>query len=1050
MAQLKQLSAGSSQIIMMMFRDKNNAPIKADSVHVKGSIFTGSGKPFEFEVNKGVCTNCKIQNDMLLFNIVPLLGLGQMQVYTQTYLGDTKAITGTYISENQQKLGVEVVQKGTFLSDRQGAMWVDVYLPIEINDAAQIPWVPAGADEQWIKDYLDKYVKTPAFAATLAALGGASKNLSNVDAKDFEKKAKDGNFAQNDLADVDLAKLKEKGLAAGLADAKNPISPTEFDRMIKQNAAFIALSKTAHPATAGKTNEQIKALFYANRQEVQKGVNLNTDPYNKSTTLLLVYQMSNNQTIQQTLPPVSDNRIIILELIQEPGAANYKAIISPAGGESIDGANTPITVTSNGIAGIFLPIQNENTWDFIPWYKTIDSSLTTSDEQGNIVLQTKNLRFKKPFYIEYDSDTDEANVNLGDVPFLFNDKITKKSFKATEVGSMDGTVRIAQVGNGQTPDGDPIYKADLSVVPEKDAEGILAMLGNDELVNSKYPKSRLWFSDLKVKGGIAVYQDMQKKSFVIQDIDPQDDPNISGGTTFLIGLYIEPTQYGDNRITQDGWIRLEFVDDTDTPLLDVNGNPMAVQIDYNAGDEQRKELYLGECQAKAYTDVHLRIETNFPNEELLSIGANSCVLIQSVGKDYGVGKALLAFMAFTGYQVKMNNKYYGYNSLNLARTLIFPEPETEINNDVTYMGDNTYLSVKTAAKVSISNNQLIVKDNNKDLPVFSLFKRYNRFDTFVCRGKNYKATVKITDKQNAFVVALMKYTGSENVAPTPELVSYNNDQPQFNAGWSISDKLFISEDAVSGIHEATKTFVVPTEAKEFAVIIFPNTSQIPTTMVLNDFEGDITPWFNRMVITDSSHISEKYLEYQKDYAKFVVMTPAGDASYRYTYNKTAGNIPLGIKKGLALVSNNNAWADPGASDPNKVQGDLLAEADGIITIQYSGQAYNETSTMNEANFWAVKVAPDGSLTEVPNSRYSTTIEANRKIAKNIQSKSISFPIQQGESVRFLANSNIDDGFYLQSGTDGKPLFEVVVNFKEMVGMPFIPDELEKGATEFYE
>lgn len=187
--------------------------------------------------------------------------------------------------------------------------------------------------------------------------------------------------------------------------------------MIKQNAAFIALSKTAHPATAGKTNEQIKALFYANRQEVQKGVNLNTDPYNKSTTLLLVYQMSNNQTIQQTLPPVSDNRIIILELIQEPGAANYKAIISPAAGESIDGANTPITVTSNGIAGIFLPIQNENTWDFIPWYKTIDSSLTTSDEQGNIVLQTKNLRFKKPFYIEYDSDTDEANVNLGDVPF---------------------------------------------------------------------------------------------------------------------------------------------------------------------------------------------------------------------------------------------------------------------------------------------------------------------------------------------------------------------------------------------------------------------------------------------------------------------------------------------------------------------------------------------------------------------------------------------------------------------------------------------------------
>lgn len=91
MAQLKQLSAGSSQIIMMMFRDKNNAPIKADSVHVKGSIFTGSGKPFEFEVNKGVCTNCKIQNDMLLFNIVPLLGLGANAGLYANFFGRCKS-----------------------------------------------------------------------------------------------------------------------------------------------------------------------------------------------------------------------------------------------------------------------------------------------------------------------------------------------------------------------------------------------------------------------------------------------------------------------------------------------------------------------------------------------------------------------------------------------------------------------------------------------------------------------------------------------------------------------------------------------------------------------------------------------------------------------------------------------------------------------------------------------------------------------------------------------------------------------------------------------
>ena len=171
-------------------------------------------------------------------------------------------------------------------------------------------------------------------------MGGASKNLSNVDAKDFEKKAKDGNFAQNDLADVDLAKLKEKGLAAGLADAKNPISPTEFDRMIKQNAAFIALSKQRTRQQQERQTSRLRRLFYANRPKRYKkgGKSEIQTRTTKVQTLLLVLsdeQQPNNSN--RTLPPVSDNRIIILELIQEPGAANYKAIISPAAGEVLMG-----------------------------------------------------------------------------------------------------------------------------------------------------------------------------------------------------------------------------------------------------------------------------------------------------------------------------------------------------------------------------------------------------------------------------------------------------------------------------------------------------------------------------------------------------------------------------------------------------------------------------------------------------------------------------------------------------------------------------------------
>lgn len=117
---------------------------------------------------------------------------------------------------------------------------------------------------------------------------------------------------------------------------------------------------------------------------------------------------------------------------------------------------------------------------------------------------------------------------------------------------------------------------------------------------------------------------------------------------------------------QDGFIRLELVDDTDTPLTDNNGQPMAAQIDYKAGDTIKPELYIGEFQAKAFTNVHLRIELGFPNDEVIPVGANTQICLQAISKDESSGLALLSFMAFTGFRIGFDTVYYGFNSLNLG------------------------------------------------------------------------------------------------------------------------------------------------------------------------------------------------------------------------------------------------------------------------------------------------------------------------------------------------------------------------------------------------
>ena len=287
---------------------------------------------------------------------------------------------------------------------------------------------------------------------------------------------------------------------------------------------------------------------------------------------------------------------------------------------------------------------------------------------------------------------------------------------------------------------------------------------------------------------------------------------------------------------------------------------MGAKIDYKAGDKIRPELYIGECQAKAYTEVHMKVKLDFVNEELIGVGANTCIMLQSITKEESSGLALLSFMAFTGYRIGFDVKYYGYNSLNLAQLLVFDEPEVEMNNETWGFGNNMYLDSRGKLKVSISNNHLILKDaGGLDVPIWSLVKFYDSLDSHYMSGKLYKVTATITDKDDAYNVGLLEWNGTGN--PTiPRVESYNNTVPVFTTDWSLVDSMFISEDVVSGEHTQTQTFTIPADSKGLAIIMYAVSSQIPENLQLKDLEGDIIPWFNKTIITNSSHISESYLE----------------------------------------------------------------------------------------------------------------------------------------------------------------------------------------------
>lgn len=815
------------------------------------------------------------------------------------------------------------------------------------------------------------------------------------------------------------------GKTAGLS-----ISPTAYANKNVSNVLEEDFDQKFKETQTYKTIwERLPQLKGVKAKYIEQQDALTSDQFNTPEQIIhIVYQIaSEDQNIQQTLPSSSIDKVLIIQMIYSTGITNGSVILTPYQGEQFDGKSAPYIIDHEGMAGI--AFSDLNNWDFIPYESMHEVGIGVNDQKSNLFIGMKDIAFGSGFTATQDPNSkttvkvDYQDQGASDITFV--DGLTGGEFTASKVQSVDKSIRISKIADGV---------ADFSRGLPEHNSGIHVCLGNDELLNSKYQRAKLYFSDTKVKGDSFVYFDADTKSYIIQDVDPQDDPNVSGGTTFIIALYYEPNPDIENVLTQDGAIELEFVDDADNPILDVNEKPMGSKIDYKAGDLIKPELYIGECQAKAFTRVHLKIKMNFANEEIISVGANTQLCIQAINKNESSGLALLSFIAFTGYRLSFDTKYYGYNSLNMSQYLIFNQAETDIPaNTIMNWGNNTYLNFVNKAKLSISNYHLVIKDaGGLDLPVWSISKVYDKLDSKYISGKKYKVTATLTDKDDAFDVALLKYTGTVFPAPNPKVERYLNENPIFTSDWVVVDSMFISEEPVVGDHTQSKEFTIPNDSTGIAILMYPHESQQPCTLQLKDLEGDITPWFNKLVISDTSHISEEYLNNVKYIYKSVVNTPNGFAAYRYTCNNIDTKVPIGlIKGGDGKIINDNAWADVGATDPNKVQGDFKFLVEGNIEMSYTAKCYNEQGSLNQVEFWLAKVEQGGTFTEVPNSRIATTIEANRNKPKMITSKNFTFTVAANESYRMFMKSDKADGFYIQSETDGVPLFESIINFDEL-------------------
>lgn len=584
------------------------------------------------------------------------------------------------------------------------------------------------------------------------------------------------------------------------------------------------------------------------------------------------------------------------------------------------------------------------------------------------------------------------------------------------------------------------------------APGFLGYINEEEQIVGKlntsdvHHKGALWFDDIVVPAGSYLFTDRNNKAYGIQDYG-NDDPNVSGGANFLIAFRVAMRGVAPS----DGKVRIALIHKGFTPfddgtgyLLDINGNPIAVERNYKQGDELGILDVISVVNAKGLTEFRCIVADDFTNDNVVledRTENGTGLMIQSIGHDKTTpdekgktGDALQQFELDTNQNIEFTSHYMGEERLTLKWIVKNNMPVTTgVAKDGQLMNDGISFYNLTPAKIGIADGNIIVEDDGSNLCDFYFGKIFSAEETQILRGKTINVTTTLTNKNNAFIVSLMKWVGSSDKYPQEIYSGRNNGSIIMSNGWSEDDNQYISEEITVDEHVAFTTFTVPTDANNYAIVIYPAQEEQPISLKLKELKVDVVPPFTGFIVHAPDLLSEVHLTFSKDYKEFV-QDNQKYASLRYTINNSTDGLPMpcGIpKKSKAKISLDPTVNQVVGSGASGGEGAVKFENDGDATVNTDLLIWNEQSSDSTATFWWAKIGPDGSTySKIVGSETSFTVPPG-SVPSKFKMKPFDLEVKNGDRIALRASANITDGAFLESTSPSAPMVVTKINFKEL-------------------
>lgn len=592
---------------------------------------------------------------------------------------------------------------------------------------------------------------------------------------------------------------------------------------------------------------------------------------------------------------------------------------------------------------------------------------------------------------------------------------------------------------------------DPAAYETKLAPGFLAYLndsvevvGKLSATNTNTEKSHhdgvLWFDDIVVPTDLYLNTDKAAKSFSIQEAD-QGDPNVTGGTDYLISFRVHMV----GTAPDDGFVRVYLYNASVNPfdpvgyLEDVNSQPLVFERQYKADDELGFVELTGIVNAKGIRSFTCHVVDNFSDDLVkLTDRTQGCtgLMIQALTTTEKTGLALLQYENDTQQNIEFSSHYLGQYRATMGYLNSMNEPLATFpagqNADTV---DGWHTTNINGIRGGIVGGNTVIQDDGTNVCDFAVTRFFDAEETGMLRNRGIDVTVTLVDKDNGYVLALMKWIGKPDEYVKDIFTGRTNGTPNFATNWVKADELFISEDAVSGEHSQVKSFTVPADANNYAVALYPAEAQQPLTLKLKELRVDVADPFTGYSIDAPELIGETHFEYSDQYKEFVQNTQ-GYAELRYTINDAGGDglpLPCGIPgKGLADVNIDTSVNQVSGSQAKGGEGGIVFNADGQATINTTLLIQSEKShaTVSQVNFWWAKVGPGNQLQKIDDSEYTVGVRGQTKAVNKMPTFTIS--VDAGDVIVLRATADQADGAFLVCRSDATPLVKTQVKFKELV------------------